>query len=264
MTEEWPERYAYVKKQGKGREKMTRIFGHRGASGYAPENTIGAFRLAAEMGADGVELDVQMSRDGELVIAHDETVDRVSNGTGRIADLTLAELKKLNFNRMHPECGEARIPTLKEVFELLKPTGMSINIELKNSLIDYPGLEKRVIDLTAEMFDPDRVIFSSFNHSSMLRVKAINPRLVCGLLYEASLIEPWEYALRLGMDALHPHYSEVIIPGGNCRKAHEAGIRVHTWTVNDPETMATVIREKADILITNYPDLACQERAKIL
>ncbi len=243
---------------------MTRIFGHRGASGYAPENTIAAFRLAAETGADGVELDVQMTRDGKLVVAHDETVDRVSNGTGRIADLTLKELKKLNFNRTHPECEAAEIPMLEEVFELLRSTELSINIELKNSLIDYPGLEKRVIDLTMKQFDPDRIIFSSFNHASMLRVKAIDPRLVCGLLYEASLIEPWEYAMRLGMDALHPQYAEVITPGGNCRKAHEAGIRVHTWTVNDPEVMAEVLREKADILITNYPDLACQERSKIL
>ena len=243
---------------------MTRVFGHRGASGYAPENTIEAFRLAAETGADGVELDVQMTRDGELVVAHDETIDRVSDGTGLIAGLTLKELKKHRFNRTHPEYTDAVIPTLAEVFELLRPTQLVINIELKNSLIDYPGLERRAIDLAAKEFDLDRVIFSSFNHASMLRVKAIEPQLICGLLYEASLIEPWEYALRLGMDALHPHYSEVITPGGNCRKAHEAGILVHTWTVNDPEAMAVVMREKADIMITNYPDLACQERDKIL
>ena len=243
---------------------MTRIYGHRGASGYAPENTIEAFRLAAETGADGIELDVQMTRDGELVVAHDETVDRVSDGTGRIADLTLKELKKLHFNRTHPEYTKAVIPTLKEVFELLRPTELDINIELKNSLIDYPGLEKRVISLAAESFDLDRIIFSSFNHASMLRVKAIDPGLVCGLLYEASLIEPWEYARRLGMDALHPHYAEVITPGGNCRKAHEAGIRIHTWTVNSPEMLEAVLREKADILITNYPDVACQERDKTL
>ena len=243
---------------------MTRIFGHRGASGYAPENTLEAFRLAAEMGADGVELDVQMTRDGELVVAHDETVDRVSDGTGRITDLTLTELKKLHFNRTHPEYPEATIPTLGEVFGLLKPTKLDINIELKNSLIDYQGLERRVIDLAADAFDLNRVIFSSFNHASMLRVKAIDPRLVCGLLYEASLIEPWEYASRLGMDALHPHFAEVITPGGNCRKAHEAGILVHTWTVNSPEVMAAVMKEKADILITNYPDVACQERSKTL
>lgn len=243
---------------------MTKIFGHRGASGYAPENTIEAFRLAAEMGADGIELDVQMTRDGELVVAHDETVDRVSDGRGRIADLSLKELKQFRFNRTHPEYGEATIPTLGEVFELLKPTKLEINIELKNSLVDYPGLEKRVIDLTVSKFDPGRVIYSSFNHASMMRIKAIDPRLMCGLLYEASLIEPWEYAVRLGMDALHPQYAEVITPGGNCRKAHNAGVSVHTWTVNEPEVMKKVLMEKADVIITNYPDVGCQERAKIL
>ena len=92
---------------------MTRIFGHRGASGYAPENTIEAFRLAAEMGADGVELDVQMTRDGELVVAHDEEVGRVANGFGLICNMTLPELKKLRFNKTHPEYESAAIPTLR-------------------------------------------------------------------------------------------------------------------------------------------------------
>ena len=121
------------------------IFGHRGASAYAPENTLEAFELAAKMGAHGVELDVHICRSGELVVTHDETVERVSEGEGRVADMTLSELKALHFNRTHPEYKDARIPTLQEVFRLLRPTGMRINIELKNSQIDYPELEKRVL-----------------------------------------------------------------------------------------------------------------------
>ena len=116
------------------------IFAHRGASGYAPENTLEAFRLAVEQGAHGVELDVHLCRSGELVVAHDETVDRVSDGHGRIQDLSLRDLKALRFNRTHPEFADARIPTLEEVFELLAPTPLRINIELKNSVIDYPDL----------------------------------------------------------------------------------------------------------------------------
>ena len=242
----------------------TKIYGHRGASGYAPENTLEAFELAAKMGADGVELDVHLTKDGELVVTHDEEISRVSDGTGRVADRTLKELKALRFNRTHPEYRDARIPTLGEVFDLLEPTGLGINIELKNSLIDYPGLEKRVIELAAKDFDLSLVIFSSFNHASMLRVKDIDRGLACGLLYEASMVRPWEYALGLGMDALHPHFSEVITPGGECAEAHKAGIRVHTWTVNREEDLDAVLREGADILITNVPDLACQERAKTL
>lgn len=241
-----------------------KIYAHRGASAYAPENTLSAFRLAAEMGADGVELDVQMTRDGALVVAHDERLERVSDGKGWLKDHTLAELRALRFNRVMPGCPDARIPTLDEVFRLLGDTGLGINIELKNSLIDYPGLEKRVIGLAAKAFSLDRIIFSSFNHASMLRVKEIDRGLACGLLYEASLVRPWEYARGLGMDALHPHYSEVITPGGECAEAHKAGIRVHTWTVNREEDLAAVLREGADILITNVPDAACQERAKTL
>ena len=231
------------------------IFAHRGASGYAPENTLEAFKLAADMGAHGVELDVHICRSGELVVTHDETVERVSDGEGWIRDLTLSELKALRFNRTHPEYADARIPTLQEVFQLLRPTGMRINIELKNSYIDYPDLEKKVIELAAQEGMLDRVLFSSFNHHSMLRVKAIDPKLYCGLLYEASLVRPWAYAVALGVDAIHPHFSEVITPGGSCAIAHKAGIQINTWTVNRAEDLRAVLEEGADILITNYPDV---------
>jgi len=231
------------------------IFAHRGASAYAPENTLEAFKMAADMGAHGVELDVHICRSGELVVTHDETVERVSDGEGFVKDMTLSQLKALHFNRTHPEFKDARIPTLQEVFQLLKPTGMRINIELKNSAIDYPQLEKRVIELAAQEGMLDRVLFSSFNHHSMLRVKAIDPKLYCGLLYEATLVKPWAYAVALGVDAIHPHFTEVLVPGGNCALAHQAGIQVNTWTVNRPEDLRAVLAEGADILITNYPDV---------
>ena len=232
------------------------IMAHRGASGYAPENTLEAFELAVRMGAYGVELDVHLTKDGEIVVAHDETVERVSEGSGRIADMTLAELKRLHFNKTFPEYVNARIPTLGEVFGLLGPAGLYINIELKNSYIDYPQLEKKVIELAARENMLDHIIFSSFNHYSMLRVKEIDKSLYCGLLYEATLIRPWEYAARLGMDALHPHFSEVLVPGGECEAAHAAGLQVNPWTVNSEEDLRAVIRAGADHIITNYPDRA--------
>ncbi|MBR6164528.1 MAG: glycerophosphodiester phosphodiesterase [Clostridia bacterium] len=240
----------------------TRIFAHRGASGYAPENTLEAFDLAVRQGAHGVELDVHLCRSGELVVAHDETVDRVSDGSGTLRSLSLKELKALRFNRTHPEYTDARLPLLSEVFQLLRPTGLCINIELKNSVVDYPLLEQKVLDAAAREFDLNRVIFSSFNHYSMLRMKKLAPSVPCGLLYEAALVRPWEYALRLGMDAIHPHFSEVLLPGSECIAAHAAGILVHTWTVNAPEDMDAVLREGADILITNYPDQALNRAAR--
>ncbi len=233
-----------------------KIFGHRGASAYAPENTLEAFELAAKQGADGVELDVHICRSGELVVTHDESIERVSDGEGRVADLSLCELKAFRFNRTKPEYRDARIPTLREVFQLLRPTPLHINVELKNSLIDYPDLERRVIEEADQEGMLDRIIFSSFNHHSMLRVKAIDPKLYCGLLYEASLVRPWAYAVALGVDALHPHFSEVITPGGTCGITHRAGIEINTWTVNREEDIRAVLREGVDTVITNYPDVA--------
>ena len=128
-----------------------------------PENSLPAFERAIEMGY-GIELDVQLTKDGEMVVVHDEEIDRVSDGSGFVKDYTLAELKNLNFNKTHPEYQNVKIPTLREVYEALKPTGMTINVELKTGIFWYKDLEKKVLELTKEMEMEDRVIYSSFNH----------------------------------------------------------------------------------------------------
>ena len=129
----------------------TKVWAHRGASGYAPENTLEAFKKAEKMKADGVELDVQLTKDGELVVIHDETVDRVSGEKGFVKDYTLKELKRLNVSKHMPSYDKkTRIPTLDEVFDLLKNTEMTINIELKNGIVQYKNLEKKVLALVEE------------------------------------------------------------------------------------------------------------------
>ena len=240
---------------------MQKVFGHRGASGYAPENTLEAFELAAKMGADGVELDVQIAKDGELVVAHDETIDRVANGEGLICELTTAQMKRLRFNRTHPEYENATIPTLREVCELLRPTGLWINIELKNSRIFYESLEEKCVKLVYETGMAGRVFYSSFNHHSMRHMKQIDPALCCGLLYEATMIEPWRYAHALGMDAIHPHFSELQIPD-EAAQAHALGLKVNVWTANTEQEIRDSLLAGADTVISNYPDRALAVRTE--
>ena len=160
----------------------TKVWAHRGASAYAPENTLEAFKLAVDMGADGIELDVQLSKDGELVVIHDEEIDRTSNGKGFVKDYTLKELKKFNFNNSNSKYHKVNIPTLKEVFELLKSTEMDINVELKTGVFFYEGIEEKVLSLAKEMKMEERIIYSSFNHYSVMKVKELDENAKIGLL----------------------------------------------------------------------------------
>ena len=238
---------------------MSMIYGHRGASAYAPENTLEAFEMAAKMGADGVELDVHLSRDGELVVTHDETIERVSDGEGWVKDYTLAELKRFRFNRTHPEFGDARIPTLREVYELLKPTGLKINVELKTGFLDYPGIEEKCLELAAKMGMSGRTLYSSFNHHSLRRIREMDPAMPCGMLYMNVMLEPWEYAAKHHMNALHPHFAELRIPD-LVRNAHACQIEVNPWTVNSEEELIGCLRLGADRIITNFPDRGVRMR----
>ena len=150
---------------------MSLIYGHRGASGHAPENTLEAFRLSMDMGADGFELDVHMSLDGELVVIHDETVDRTTDGTGLVRDLTLAQLKALDAcNGMDAYRG-ARIPTLGEVFDLIRDTRHIVNVEVKTDEWFYPQIEEKCLALAKEQGVEDRVIYSSFNHFTLIKLR---------------------------------------------------------------------------------------------
>jgi glycerophosphoryl diester phosphodiesterase len=238
---------------------MMEIYAHRGASGYAPENTIESFALAADMGADGVELDAQMTKDGELVVAHDEDIDRVSNGSGKIRDMTLEELKAFSFGRAMSGYESARIPTLKEVFTLLKPRGLGINVELKTGVVAYPGIERKCVELAADMGMTGKVQYSSFNHESLRNIKAIDRTLPCGLLYQRTPRAPWNKVAGLGMEAVNPQF-RALRRKGFCALAHAAGIRVNPWTVNGEDDLKLVMAAGADMIITNYPDRAIAVR----
>ena len=208
----------------------TKVWAHRGASAYAPENTLEAFRLAAEQKADGVELDVQLSKDGELVVIHDETIDRVSDGSGYVRDYTLEELKRFHFNRLHPEYADARIPTLAEVYELLKPTGLEINVEIKTGIYFYPGIEEKLFRLEQALGMQGKIIYSSFNHYSVMKMREYDPKAKTGLLYADGFQDVPGYAAGLGADALHPALYNLQYEGF-LKACREKKLLLHVWTV---------------------------------
>lgn len=234
---------------------QTKVWAHRGASAYAPENTLEAFELAWEMDADGVELDVQMSKDGELIVLHDETLDRTTDGRGFAKDYTLEELKKLQAGGGKPHYEEVKIPTLREVLTLLKLSGMEVNIELKTGVFFYPGIEEKVLRLVQELKMEDRIWYSSFNHASLRKIKEINPNARTGILYGDGWLGVPEYAKRLGVDALHPALYNLQYPGF-IREVRERELKLHVWTVNEKEYMDKLIENGIDAIITNYPDIA--------
>ena len=240
----------------------TKIWAHRGASGYAPENTLEAFNLAVRQKADGVELDVQMTKDGHLVVVHDEMIDRVSDGTGYVKDFTLNELREFNFNRTHPEYARVQIPTLAEVYECLKPTGMTIIVEMKTGVYAYPGLEEAAVALTEEMGMTGQVIYSSFNHLSVAKVKALCPEVKTGILYGDVMADTVGYAERIGVDALHPGLWHLRMPG-LAGEWLQSPLAVHVWTVNEERDLEDMIRLGVDAVITNYPDRAVSVRNRI-
>jgi len=234
----------------------TVIQAHRGASFCLPENTLEAFSLAVEQGADGVELDVQLSKDGEIVVAHDERLERVSNGTGYVNDLTLKELKSLDFGKLFPGGKAYRIPLLSEVFSLLKPSNLTVNIELKTTERLYPELPQKLIALAEEYAMSERIIYSSFNHYSLKQIKTLDPKAKIGMLYDFGIVDPWVYANYLGAEAIHPHYYIIAALPETVEHCHEHGVMVNVWTVDDPQTVKLMLKCGVDGIITNKPDIA--------
>ena len=244
---------------------QTKIQAHRGAAAYLPENTLEAFDLAICQGADMIELDVHLTKDNQVVVAHDERIDRVSNGKGFIKDYTLSELKKFNFNKEHPEAIDfCQIPTLAEVYELIAPTNLGINCELKTTQLFYPGLTEKVVKLAKEYDLTDRLLYSSFNHYSLLELRAFAPEAKIGLLYELGMVDPWVYANYVKATAIHPQFFIIASLPETVQKCHEAGIEVNVWVPDDIENINKMLVAGVDGIITNKPDLALAAREDFL
>lgn len=228
------------------------IWGHRGASGHAPENTLPAFKMAADMGADGVELDIQMTSDGVIVVCHDETIDRTSSGAGWLKDITFDELRRLDFSNGNSAYEGVKIPTMEEVFDLLDPTGLVINIEIKTGIVFYDRIEEKILELTKRKGWEDRVIYSSFNHYTVRRIKELDPAAKVGLLYADGPIDMPGYGHRLGADALHPAFYNLQYPQF-MEDSRRYGLDINVWTVNSEKELLACREYGVNAVITNYP-----------
>lgn len=236
---------------------MALNFGHRGFSGRYPENTMLAFEKAIEAGCDGIELDVHLSSDGELVIIHDERVDRTADGTGYVGKMTLKELRNLDVSAsFRGQYGVNRIPTLEEYLALAKEAGIITNIELKTGVYTYPGIEEKTLAMIDDFGMRDKIIISSFNHYSVKRMQALAPDMTYGFLEESRLIGFADYAFSNGVQALHPEYH--MVDEEFMSEARRRGLAVNCWTVNSESSMKRLADLDVDILIGNYPDL-CKE-----
>ena len=231
---------------------QTVIIGHRGAMGHAPENTFASLKKGVELGADVLELDVHLSRDGILMVMHDDLVNRTTNGTGSISEMTLAELKKLDagswFGR---EFEGERIPTLDEVLAWASGR-IDLVVEIKGRQKPQDGIERAVVDLVRQHGMVERVMAISFHHPSVKIVKELEPKLATGILYAGYLVDTVGAARAAKADSVRPnagHWTPELV-----EEVHGAGLVGSTWTVNDPEQYRELEEMGLDSIGTNFPD----------
>ena len=230
-----------------------RVFGHRGAMGYAPENTFASFERAVEIGVDAIELDVHLTADGKVVVIHDHRLDRTTDGEGLVGEKTLAELKALDAGKhFGPELAGQRIPTLGEVLEWARGRCV-LDIEIKGGPWPYPGLEAKVVDLIREHEMTEHTMVISFHHQTVANVKALAPELAVGTLWSARPIDPVAVAQAAGADAILPMWP--YCDAETVERAHAAGLSVHPWTISEPQVVKRLIEIGVDSVCSNHPDV---------
>ncbi|PJN90367.1 hypothetical protein CVN76_10645 [Bacillus sp. mrc49] len=232
-----------------------KIFAHRGSKGTHPENTIAAFQKAAETGADGIEFDVHLSADGELVIIHDETLDRTTSLTGYVKDHSSQELKTGDAGvKYAKEFTGERIPFLSEVFDWAKGNDLLMNVEIKTDRLDYEGIEQKIIDSIRHHQMEQRVILSSFNHHSIEKVKLLAPELERALLFEG-LPDNLEQILRDKQESgFHPDKNSLTEATNELAKT--LGYKVRPWVANEEADIIKLAGMGVDVIMTDYPEKA--------
>ena len=235
-----------------------RVFAHRGYSGAYPENTMLAFRKAVEVGTDGIELDVHATRDGVLVVHHDERVDRTTDGTGRICDISYEELRRLNAAKLWAgRHGPEKVPSFEEYCEWAAGQDIVTNIEIKTDNTYYPDIEQKTWDMIVKYGLEKKVLFPSLNHFSMTRMKELVPDYVeLGALVEHESgvkVFPGAYCRAAGFQCYHPPVKG--LNDENVKDCKDHGIKINVWTVNDMDALERLYAWGVDGIFSNYPSV---------
>lgn len=244
--------------------KKINVISHRGANRYAPQNTMPAFKKSIELGVDGFETDVHLTKDGELVICHNYTIDETSDGNGKISDMTLSQLEKFDFGSyFSPRYKGEKMPTVDEFLAFIKTTDISVlNIEIKSPEDAETAIVSETIRLAKEHGVFDRLLISSFDPKLLVEAKAIDSNCKTGFLYSVNrkityqnklLSNYVDFAKSIGADALHPQY--LFVDEKYVEAAHAAGIMVNPWTVNSLRAIEKMIKCDVDGIITDLPDV---------
>lgn len=236
-----------------------KVFAHRGFSGNYPENTMLAFRKAIEAGADGIELDIHESSDGQLVIIHDENLVRTTGIDGLVSDFTLNELTKIKASKTKDDAFEATIPSFEEFCDFMKDGSFITNVEIKTNNTWYPDIERKAVNMIKAYGLEKRIIFSSFNWISVMRAKQLAPEIECGYLYEGQKhIHLAPETVEAGIQYMHPDFA--LLDDETVAECAKCDVGLNIWTINTEERMKQLIEWEDEhhiinAVIGNYPDM---------
>ncbi|MDC7954976.1 glycerophosphodiester phosphodiesterase [Fusobacterium simiae] len=233
-----------------------KIFAHRGASGYAPENTLTAIKKAIEMKADGIEIDIQLTKDGKIVVMHDWKVDRTTTGRGYVYELDFKYIRSLDAGQWYTKdfIGEV-VPTLEEVLDIL-PNDMILNIEIKDIARKHSNIEEKMLEVLKKYPEKfDNVIVSSFHHDKIRKLQELEPKLKLALLTDSEFIEIEKYLSTNGLNSYSYHPEINLISKETVEILHKNGVKVFVWSVNKEEDLDYLVKIGVDGVITNYPDI---------
>ncbi|MBC9873240.1 glycerophosphodiester phosphodiesterase family protein [Macrococcoides bohemicum] len=232
---------------------MTKVIGHRGYAALYPENTMLSFKKAYEHGADGIELDIHMSVDKEIIVIHDPSLNRTTNQKGRVNQLTLDDIKNARIKNGLFKITDEQVPTLKEVMDWIITTDMTLNIEIKG--VTEGVLEDGLLKLLSHYDMKERIIISSFNLESLLYIEKIDSSYETALLTDKDLGEPWIYLESHGIKSVHP-YGKSYMTDAKRQEVVRYNLPARVYTVNRAKEIQYWLEEEIDAIITDEVEVA--------